>query len=115
MTGFNLKGIKLGSHLDWFIYDDTNGLFITSKTIPLKISDNKDVLFAELAIPGLNYTPLQPNRNSSTKLSFQLPIINRAREIGNTTVMSQLEILRNQDDPSIKALAKPSSEYECCS
>lgn len=111
MPNFSLKAIQNLKYTNWWIWDDTNNLFITSRTIPLKLSDTKEVLFADITVPGLNYTPLQPNRNGSAKLSFQLPIINRLTAAGNSLQLSQFENLRNQDSPSLLGLLQPSSQF----
>lgn len=84
---------------------------ITSPTIPMSVEDRKNVVFAESAIPGLNYTPLTPNRNGNTNISFTLPIINRLNNRGNIVTVNQLENLRNQNLPSIVALFKPSPQF----
>jgi hypothetical protein len=107
MSRFNIKSVKLrGNKLPWYIFNLTNGILITSPTIPTTIEDKKDVVFAESSIPGLNYTPLTPARNGNRKLSFSLPIIRRTPNgiLGNTSIMASFEMLRNGDNPSLMAL-----------
>lgn len=111
MSSFNVKSIQSFKYTNWWIWDDTNNIFITSRTIPLKVTDTKEVLFADISVPGLNYTPLQPNRNGASKISFQLPIVNRLTAAGNSLQLSQFENLRNQDTPSILRLLQPTSQF----
>lgn len=103
MPIINLKKITGKAGLPWYILDESSGQLITSPTIPVSISDTKEILFAESAVPGLNYTPLYPNRNGNTTLSFSLPIINRLSNFGNLALMQQFEKLRNQDTPPLSA------------
>lgn len=97
--------------LPWYIFDDTNGILITSPTIPLTINDSKQIVWAETNIPGLNYTPMYPNRNSNTKLSFSLPIIMRKGKVGNSNLLQSFEMLRNNDNPSLSALFSRGSQF----
>ncbi len=91
--------------LPWYMLT-TNGMLITSPTIPLSISSSKEIIYAESAVPGINYTPLYPNRQGNSKLSFTLPIINRLGLMGNANIMAQFEMLRNSDTPSLMELFK---------
>lgn len=105
--GFSTKSVKLrGNKLPWYIFNETNGILITSITIPTTVEDKKEIVFAETSLPGLNYTPLTPARNGNRKLSFSLPIIKRTPKgfLGNTGMMAAFEMLRNNDNPSLLSL-----------
>ena len=91
--------------LPWYMIT-TNGMLITSPTIPLSISSTKEIIYAESAVPGINYTPLYPNRQGNSKLSFTLPIINRRGALGNANLMAQFEMLRNSYTPTLMELFK---------
>lgn len=99
------------SGLPWYIFDDTNMILITSPTIPVSISDAKDIIWAEPNIPGLNFTPLYPNRNGNTKISFSLPIIMRKGKTGNSNLLQSFELLRNNDTPSLSSLFSRGSQF----
>lgn len=96
-------------NLPWYMIAE-NGLFITSPTIPLSISSSKEILYAESAVPGINYTPLYPNRQGNNKVSFTLPIINRKGILGNANQMAQFEMLRNSDTPNLTELFKKKTD-----
>lgn len=89
--------------LPWYILAE-NGILITSPTIPTSIQSAKEIIYAENAVPGLNFTPKYPNRQGNNKISFSLPIINRRGLLGNANQMAQFEMLRNSDTPTIKEL-----------
>ncbi|ATN94956.1 hypothetical protein [Leptospira phage LE3] len=102
MATFSTKQVKLrGGLLPWYLFNPENGILITSPTYPLSIQDRKEVIYAELGVPGLNYTPLVPSRNGNRKISFTLPIINRKGALGNSNMMQAFEMLRNSDNPSL--------------
>ena len=82
--------------LPWFMYDITNFQLITTSTIPTDIHDSKDVLLAEVPIVGLNYAPVQPAGNGNRKLSFTLPLMRKDNNIGNSLLLQQFHMLRNQ-------------------
>lgn len=97
--------------LPWYILDTENNLLITSPTIPLSIKDAKPIIFAESAVPGLNYTPLTPNRLGNNRISFTIPIINRKGKFGNSNLMAAFELLRNQDNPGFADLFGRASQF----
>jgi hypothetical protein len=97
--------------LPWYLLDDTNGILITSATIPVSITDAKEIVWAVTEIPGLNYTPLYPNRNGNTTLAFSIPIINRKGSVGNSNLLQSFEILRNNDTPSLTNLFARGSQF----
>lgn len=82
--------------LPWFMFDISNKQLITSNTIPGDILDKKDVILTETPIPGLNYSPVQPSGNGNRKITFTLPFIKRNNTIGNSLLISQFHVLRNQ-------------------
>lgn len=95
---FSLSSIKKGKNgsAPWFIFDETNEQLITSPTIPMTVEDRKSVIFAQSAVAGLNYTPLNPAMNGNNIVSFTIPILNRRGSQGNMPVLAGLEELRNQ-------------------
>jgi hypothetical protein len=95
--------------IPWYILAE-NGVLITSPTIPLSVTSSKDIIYAENAVPGLNYTPLYPNRQGNMKIAFSLPIINRKGILGNANMLASFEMLRNSDTPSLAELLKKKSE-----
>jgi hypothetical protein len=95
-TAASAKRLLGGKRLPWFMIDIDNNQLITSPTIPTSIRDSKPIVFAEQQVPGLNYTPMNPNRNGNGTLSFELPIIDRRGTLGNSNLLSQFELLRNQ-------------------
>lgn len=89
--------------MSWYLLTE-NGLLITSPTIPTSMQSAKEIIYAENAVPGLNFTPKYPNRQGNNKISFSLPIINRRGLLGNANQLAQFEMLRNSDTPNIKEL-----------
>lgn len=82
--------------LPWFMLDLTNSQIITSQTVPGDIKDTKEIFLTEVPIPGLNYSPIQPSGNGNRKISFTLPLIKRNNTIGNSLLLQQFHVLRNQ-------------------
>ena len=68
---------------------------ITTPIIPGDISDTKNIVFAEIQIPGLNGQPIQSGGMGNRKISFTLQIINRDGLVGNLFLLKQIESLRN--------------------
>jgi len=83
-------------NLPWFMFDLSNKQIITSKTVPGDMSDNKDIFLTEVPIPGLNYSPIQHGGNGNRKISFTLPLVKRNNTIGNSLLLKQFDVLRNQ-------------------
>lgn len=95
---FSLKRVKLRNKaLPWYMYIVDTKTLITSPTIPTNISDRKQIVYAEAEPPGLNYTPLYPSRNGGRKISFQIVIIDRRTQLGNSNILQQFETLRNNN------------------
>src|SRR5271157_6554752 len=83
--------------IPWFMFDLDNYQLITSpQFIPSDIKDTKEIVLAEIPIPGLNYRPVTYGGGGNRKLSFTLPLIKRNGNIGNLYVLKQLDQLRNQ-------------------
>ena len=95
--------------IPWYILAE-NGILITSPTIPLSVASTKEIIYAENAVPGLNFTPMYPNRQGNMKLSFSLPIINRKGILGNANILASFEMLRNSDTPSLAELLKKKTD-----
>lgn len=84
-------------NVPFYILDVDNFQMITSQIcIPGDISDSKDIILAETAIPGLNFQPIAYGGGGNRKISFQIPLINRNNNVGNLTILKQFEQLRNQ-------------------
>lgn len=92
----NFKLPEYKFKLPWFMYDIYNNQLITSQTIPGDIADNKDIFLTETPIPGLNYAPIMASGNGNRKINFTLPLLKRNNTIGNSILVKQFEILRNQ-------------------
>lgn len=92
----NFRVPNYAFNLPWFMFDLSNKQLITSKTIPGNIADAKEVILTEIPIPGLNYAPVQPSGNGNRKISFVLPFIKKNNTIGNSLLIKQFHILRNQ-------------------
>jgi hypothetical protein len=84
------------SNVQWFMFDLSNYQFITTSVIPGDISDSKSIFLTEVPIPGLNYAPIQPAGNGNRKISFTLPLIKRDDVLGNSLLLKQFDVLRNQ-------------------
>lgn len=82
--------------LPWFMFDISNKQLITTKSVPLDITDTKDVFLTETPIPGLNYAPVQHGGNGNRKISFILPLVKRNNTVGNSLLLQQFSALRNQ-------------------
>lgn len=82
--------------LPWFLYDIYNKQLITSKTIPGDLVDSKDIILTETPIPGLNYAPVQSVGNGNRKISFTIPLMQKNNTIGNSLLIRQFQMLRNQ-------------------
>lgn len=81
--------------IPWYMYIIDANLLITSHTIPGDITDNKNILFAETTIPGLDYAPVSSGGFSNRKISFSLIVVQRQSLAGNTNLLKLYEILRN--------------------
>ena len=89
-------------HIPWFIYDLNNYQLITSPIVPGDIRDAKEVVLAEIQIPGLNYSPVFPAGNRNRKVSFQLQLVKRNNTVGNMLLLAQFDQLSsNGGDPLI--------------
>jgi len=86
----------LSLNLPWFIFVRDAGPLITSRTIPTQITDSKGITLSEQAVPGLNYQPVIPGGNQNRKIAFTLPIVSRVALVGNSPMLAQFEMLRNQ-------------------
>jgi len=82
------------AHVPWFIYDLTNKVLITAPTIPSDIRDGKNIVLAEIRIPGLPYDPVYPAGMRNRKVSFQLQLIKRDNTLGNVQQLRQFDALR---------------------
>lgn len=83
--------------LPWFIFDLSNLQLITSTTIPNSdITDSKNIILAEVPIPGLGYNPVYGAGMGNRKISMTLPILNKNNNVGNMLLLKQFENLRNQ-------------------
>jgi hypothetical protein len=92
----NVVTPQYGFNLPWFMLNLQNRQLITGPTIPDSIRDTKEILLTETPIPGLNYSPIQPNGNGNREIEFMIPLIKRNGNIGNTAVLNQFKALRNQ-------------------
>jgi len=77
------------------MFDLTNKQLITGPIIPEKISDAKDIVLAEIQIPGLNFAPVFFGSNRNRKVSFTLKMLKRNNTVGNLLMLSQMDNLRN--------------------
>lgn len=82
--------------LPWFMFDLFNHQLITTVTRPSDIKDTKGIFLTETPIPGLNFAPVQAAGNANRKISFTLPLIKRNNTIGNSLLLQQFHVLRNQ-------------------
>lgn len=101
---FNIP--KFPFNIPWFLYDINNFQLITSTLIPSDIKDIKKPIITETPIPGRNFQPIMPGGNGNRKISFTIPIIKRNNTVGNTLVLKQFELLRNQSTGFIGIFAK---------
>ena len=101
---FNVQNYSYS--LPWFMFDITNGQLITSKHAPLDIVDSKEVFLTETPIPGLNYSPIQQSGNGNRKVSFTLPLLRKNNTIGNSPLLKQFAILRNQSSGILNILSE---------
>jgi len=92
----NLRIPQYAFSLPFFMFDIYNYQLITTYTIPGDIKDDKDILLTEIPIPGLNYQPIQYSGGGNRKISFTLPLIKRNNTIGNSVLLKQFDVLRNQ-------------------
>lgn len=83
-------------NLPFYMIDISNFQLITSPIIPSDIKDSKDVVLAEIAVPGLNYQPIQYGGGGNRKLTFTLHLIKRGDILGNVLLLKQIDSLRNQ-------------------
>ena len=90
----NTKDFKY--HIPWYMFDIDNKQLITSPYVPSDIRDTKDIVLAEVPIPGLNFQPISYGGGGNRKLSFTLPLIKKNNTVGNVLILKQFENLRNQ-------------------
>lgn len=93
-------------YLPWFLFDLQNYQLITSVLPPGDISDRKSIVLTETAIPGLNYSPVQPSNNGNRKVGMTIPLIKRNNTIGNVGFIKQFDRLRNQSTGFLSAFSE---------
>lgn len=95
---YNFKTPNLPFNLPWYMFDISNYILITtpSGSIPGDITDVKQIVLAEILIPGMSYQPIQSGGLGNRKISFNLIIIKRDSIEGNKKITAQFENLRNQ-------------------
>jgi len=81
--------------IPWYMFILDANLLITSPTIPGDITDNKNILFAETTIPGLDYAPISSGGFSNRKVGFSLTVVQRQTLLGNSNLLKLYEVLRN--------------------
>ena len=92
-----MPSINIPFHLPWFIFDLSNKQLITTQTIPESdIRDEKDIVFAETPIPGLNFHPVTIGGGGNRKVSFTIPLVKKNNFVGNVLILKQFDNLRNQ-------------------
>lgn len=91
---FNIP--KYSFSLPWFIYDIDNMQLITNGINPSDIRDTKDIVLAEIQIPGQNFQPITYGGGGNRKISFTIKLIKRNNTVGNVLLLKQYENLRNQ-------------------
>lgn len=110
---YNFKVPKLPFNLPWYMYDMSNNILITtpSGSIPGDISDNKDIVLSEIAIPGMSYQPVQSGGMGNRKISFNLIVIKRDSIEGNKKIIAQFENLRNSTS-SLATIFNSTSQFQ---
>ncbi len=95
---YNFKVPKLPFNVPWYMFDMSNYVLITtpSGSIPSDISDTKEIIFAEIQVPGMSYQPIQSGGMGNRKIGFNLIVIKRDSIEGNKKIIAQFENLRNQ-------------------
>jgi hypothetical protein len=78
------------------IIDLASYQIITSKILPGDISDSKEIIITEQAIPGLSFSPLQQAGMGNRHISFTIPVIKRNNATGNVLHLKQWESLRQK-------------------
>ena len=106
---YNLPGFH--GNLPWFIYDLTNLQLITSPVVPGDIADSKEIVLAEIQVPGLNYSPVFPAGNRNRKVSFQLQLVKRNNTVGNMMLLAQFANLRNAASGPLD-LFQPAGQFQ---
>lgn len=86
----------LSGNVPWFMLNLSNGQLITSRSIPLKISDTKEIIVTETPVPGLNYQPMVSGGFGNRHINFRLILVRRDAIIGVVPLIKQFEMLRNQ-------------------
>ena len=76
--------------------DLTNGIFINHLTIPLKVTDKKEVNLTATNIPGRNSPHIQTTGGSVREVSFSLTIYRNNDGPGAELALSQFRLLVNQ-------------------
>jgi hypothetical protein len=97
-------------YVPWFIFDIDNGQLITSPIVPSDIVDTKEIILAEIQVPGLNYQPVQSGGLGNRKISFTLQLIKRDGINGNLTLLKQFELLRNPSF-SVKNVVQKTNQF----
>jgi len=92
----NFNVPKFSFNVPFFMLDISNYQLITSLNLPGDIRDTKDIVLAEVPIPGMNYQPVMQGGGGNRKISFTLPLIKRNNTVGNLLMLKQFDMLRNQ-------------------
>ena len=92
----NFNAPKFPGNIPFFMLDISNYQLITSLNLPGDIRDTKDIVLAEVPIPGMNYQPVMQGGGGNRKISFTLPLIKRNNTVGNLLMLKQFDMLRNQ-------------------
>ena len=98
-------------YVPWFMYDIDNQQLITSPIIPSDQADNKNLIYAEIQIPGLNGQPIQAGGFGNNKVAFTLQVIKRDGIIGNLAMLKQLDQLR-QPKNDLRNILKKGTQFQ---
>lgn len=89
-------GLPFKFQIPWFMYDLSNGILITARTIPEEIRDTKTITLTEVPVPGLNYQPVVQGGGGNRKIGFTIVLVKRDFASGNVMALKAFENLRNQ-------------------
>lgn len=79
----------------FWLFDESNFGLIVSKSIPTSMNESKKIVFAEVSIPGGDFSDKRYASMGAEEVSFSIKIVNFNNSIGNAALLSQFRNLRS--------------------
>lgn len=85
---------KLPGSIPFWMFDKKNFQLIISRSVPTSISDGKNIVYAEVSVPGGGASDNVFASMGAEEVSFSLRIVNFNNSLGNSLLLAQYRNLR---------------------